>query len=84
MTRQGATQDRRIRTRPRNPAVRAPKCCVSRDDSPHLYDRGVLLAPLDELVECKFGVFIAIHVAENFVHSLFAGDQTVSVEIVEW
>lgn len=35
-------------------------------------DYGILSAPLDELVECEFGVFIGIHGSENFVHQLFA------------
>ena len=47
--------------------------------SSHLYDRGILFASLDELVECKLGIFITIHVAENLVHSLFVGDQMISV-----
>jgi len=41
-------------------------------DSPHLYDRGILFASLDEFVEGELGVFVAVHVAENFVHPLFA------------
>ena len=40
--------------------------------SPHLYDRGILLAPLDEFVKGELGVFVTVHVAENFVHPLFA------------
>ena len=41
-------------------------------DSSHLYDRGILFASLDELVECELGVLVTVHVAENFVHPLFA------------
>ena len=47
-------------------AVRAWIC------SPYLYNRGILFTPLDELVVCELGIFVTVHVAENFVHSLFA------------
>ena len=45
---------------------------------PHLYNRGVLFASLDELVECEFGVFITIHITENLVHPLFTRDRMIS------
>ena len=40
--------------------------------SSHLYDRGILFASLDKLVECELGIFVTVHVAEYFVHLLFA------------
>lgn len=40
----------------------------------YLYDRGILFASLDKFVVCELGIFITIHVGENFVHSLFAND----------
>jgi len=41
---------------------------------PYLYDRGILFASLNKLVEGELGVLIPIHVTENFVHPLFADD----------
>jgi hypothetical protein len=40
----------------------------------HLYDRGILFAPLDKFVKCELGIFVTVHVTENFVHPLFADD----------
>lgn len=36
----------------------------------YLYDSWVLLASFDELVVSQFGVFISVHVPEDFVHAL--------------
>ena len=47
--------------------------------SSYLYDRGILFASLDEFIKCEFGIFITIHVAENFVHPLFVGDRMIGV-----
>ena len=52
--------------------VRGCRCCAI--GSPYLYDRGILFAPLDKLIVCELGIFITIHVTENFVHPLFPDD----------
>lgn len=39
--------------------------------SPYLYNRGILFASLYKLFIRELGVFVTIHVAENFIHSLF-------------
>lgn len=36
----------------------------------HLYDCGVLLASLLELLKCQLVVLVEIHVAEDLVHTL--------------
>ena len=44
----------------------------------HLYNCRILFTPLDELIECKLGVFVTVHVSENFVHPLLSGDRMIS------
>jgi hypothetical protein len=40
-----------------------------------LDDGRVLFAPLDEFAECKFRVFILVHIFEDFVYPLEEHDQ---------
>ena len=73
------TLGRRTRTGPERRFVRRHRRRESCGGSSYLYNRGILFAPLDKLVERKPGVLITIHGVENFVYPLYARDGVFSV-----
>ena len=73
------TLGRRTRTGPERRFVRRHRRRESCGGRSYLYNRGILFAPLDKLVERKPGVLITIHGVENFVYPLYARDGVFSV-----